>query len=93
MLQEKSTQQIQNLDKIIKARHYQQFFEVSKTNLHRTREGRREVLNNTKKNPQKNDAILINTRTISDPIELPKRFNKHFCNIIKEVVSKISLLG
>ena len=79
-------------DKVLKSgksMHYQTFFEANKTNLRKTLQGTREVINVKKRHPQTISRLMINGNTLADPSKVTSHFNNHFSNIAKNVANKI----
>ena len=67
--------------------HYQKYFETNKLNLHKTREGIREVINIRKKKGQ--TINTLNNGIINEDRKISEQFNKHFCNIAKKIEKEI----
>ena len=81
-------------DKFLKSSKstHQKLFEANKTNLHKTWEGIREVINIKKRHPQTISTLMINGNTMGDPSKVASRLNNHFSDIAKKAIKAIKAI-
>ena len=80
---------IKNLVRDSKRQYYMNFFEENKTNLKRTWEGIRNVVNISKKKKTAINSLSYKDKCITDKVEIANSLNEFFVNIGNTVEEKI----
>ena len=80
---------IKNLIRKSKSDYYNSFFEENKTNIKKTWEGIREIVNISKKSKSSPSRLRHNNSDVSDQVEISNIFNNFFVNIGNKVEEKI----
>ena len=82
--------QLEKILKTSKALYYQKFFENNKTNLYKTWNGIKEIININKKQKQHINSLTDdNNQIINNPKLIAEQLNKHFSNIAKAIEAEI----